>query len=114
MAEENEIQEAKKGRSAHFYIPHISYFTEGNPYIGSNNTFNFRLAPKDDEIKSFVWYGMKCFELSECVNESSAPKDDDGLTVLAQFVDKEYEAYLMKTADGTVKSRRTYRETEKK
>lgn len=98
-----------KRRSGYFYIPDLSWFTEGNPYIVSENTFNFILKPSDEGLTATVWYGMKCFELSEPVCDKTAGKDDDGLTELAEFVDREFEAYRGKVESGEVQGRRTYK-----
>ena len=99
----------QKRRSGYFYIPDLSWFTEGNPYIVSENTFNFILKPSDEGLTAIVWYGMKCFELSEPVCDKTAGKDDDGLTELAEFVDREFETYKGKIESGEVQGRRTYK-----
>lgn len=104
---------ANKRRSGYFYIPDLSWFTEGNPYIVSENTYNFILKPGDEDITATVWYGMKCFALSEPVCDRSAPKNDAGLTELAEFVDHEYEMYNEKLKSGEVKGRRTYKTSDK-
>ena len=104
---------ANKRRSGYFYIPDLSWFTEGNPYIVSENTYNFILRPGDDGITATVWYGMKCFELSEPVCDKTATKDDDGLTALAEFVDHEYDVYCEKLRSGEVAGRRTYKTAQK-
>ncbi len=95
--------------SAYFDIPHVSLFLEGNSFIGSENTFNFRISPQDDKLKAYVWYGLNCFELSEPVSEHEEEKSGEGLASLVSFLDGEYEKYNAKVASGEVQPRRTYR-----
>ena len=95
--------------SAYFDIPDVSMFLEGNTFIGSENTFNFRIKPEDDKLLSFVWYGMNCFELSETVDEHDEEKSEEGLKALVSHIDTEYEKYRGLLESGEVEGRRTYK-----
>ncbi len=123
MSENNEINSTeeqasdihkKKSFSNFFYIPHISLFLEGNPYISSENTFNYRIKPEDDKLTLTVWYGMKCLELSEPVSRFEDEKSEKGLAALASHIDNEFIEYRNKVDSGEVKGRRTYKITDKK
>lgn len=94
--------------SAYFDIPDISLFLEGNTFTGSENTFNYRIKPTDDKLTSFVWYGMKCFELSEPSDVHEEEKSEEGLHALVHHIDTEYEKYRVLVSSGEVKGRRTY------
>ncbi len=83
-------------------------FTEGNTFTGSENTFNFRIKPEEENLRSYIWYGMKCFESSEILDEYDAEKNADGLHALAEHIDSKYEEYRRKIASGEVTGRRTY------
>lgn len=111
-----ENSEAKKEKihSSYFYIPDVSLFLEGNPYILSENTFNCKIEPCDEGLKATVWYGMKCFELSEPASEHTAPeKSEAGLGEIIGFIDSEYEKYKNGVADGSIEGRRTYKPAQK-
>ncbi len=95
--------------SAYFDIPDVSMFLEGNTYTGSENTFNYRISPADDKLTSAVWYGLKCFELSEPVDTHEEDKTEEGLAALVRHIDNEYEKYTGLVASGEVAPRRTYR-----
>lgn len=99
----------KKQLSMFFDIPHISMFLEGNTFIGSENTFNFRIKPDGDKLMSSVWYGLNCFELSEMADEHEEEKSDDGFKALIAHIDSEYEKYLKLVESGEVAGRRTYK-----
>lgn len=101
-------EEHKKSISRYFDIPDVSLFTEGNTFTGSENTFNFRIKPEDGSLKARIWYGMKCFELSETEEVCSVPADAGGLTELGETLDAQYEKYLKLLAEGQVEGRRTY------
>ncbi len=100
---------AKKHLSAYFDIPDVSLFLEGNTFTGSENTFNFRINPDGGNLISNVWYGMKCFELSEMTDTHEEEKSADGLAALIHHIDGEYEKYLKLIANGEVQGRRTYK-----
>ncbi len=104
----------RKSFSNFFYIPHISLFTEGNTYTGSENTFNYRIKPSDDKLKLTVWYGMKCFELSESTAEYEEEMNEKGLSSIAAHIDSEFTEYRNKVDSGEIKGRRTYKINEKK
>ena len=99
----------KKHISAYFDIPDVSLFLEGNTFTGSENTFNFRISPDGDKLTSNVWYGMKCFELSEMTDTHEEEKSGDGLTALIHHIDGEYEKYLKLIENGEIQGRRTYK-----
>lgn len=108
MAETNEAKH-EAVHSSYFYIPDVSLFLEGNPYILSENTFNCKIEPCDEGLKAIVWYGMKCFELSDHESEHTSEKSEAGLGELIGFIDGEYEKYKRKVDDGEVSGRRTYK-----
>ena len=62
----------------------------------------------DGSIKARVWYGMKCFELSESEEVCTSPADAEGLASLGEGLDAQYEKYLSLVAEGKVAGRRTY------
>ena len=99
----------KKKISMYFDIPEVSWFTEGNPFIGSENTFNFRIKPDDDKLRASIWYGMKCSELSEMCADYEEDKSAEGHEALIRRIDEEYDKYLGKLESGEVTGRRTYR-----
>ncbi|HBI53062.1 MAG TPA: hypothetical protein DDX72_09835 [Ruminococcaceae bacterium] len=98
----------KKSISRYFDIPDVSLFTEGNTFTGSENTFNFRIKPDEGSLRARVWYGMKCFELSESEEVCTSPADAEGLASLGEELDAQYEKYLSLVAEGKVAGRRTY------
>ena len=100
---------AKKHLSAYFDIPDVSLFLEGNTFTGSENTFNFRISPDGDRLTSNVWYGMKCYELSEMADTHDEEKSADGLAALIHHIDGEYEKYQNLIANGEIAGRRTYK-----
>ncbi|MBO6229676.1 MAG: hypothetical protein J6O50_03840 [Ruminiclostridium sp.] len=102
-----------KNISAYFDIPDVSLFLEGNTFIGSENTFNFRIKPDGDKLMSSVWYGMKCFELSEMSDEHEEEKSAEGLAALIHHIDGEYGKYMKLVESGEVKGRRTYKPEQK-
>ena len=96
-------------RSGYFDIPVLSWFSQGNQFTGSENTFNFRIKPNKEKLNTYVWYGMSCFELAEPVGEKDGENTEDGLAAAVSFIDDEYEKYKEKLASGEVSGRRTYR-----
>ena len=104
----------RRSPSHFFEIPDITMFTEGNTFTGSENTFNFRIKPEEEALRSYLWYGMKCFESSEILDEYDAEKNADGLHALAEHIDLMYEEYREKVASGEVKGRRTYMNGQEK
>ena len=101
-------QERRKKVSKHFDIPDVSLFTEGNTFTGSENTFNFRISPDGDRIRAQVWYGMKCYDLSEAAEVCDAEPTYEGMTHIGETLDAEYEKYKEKLGTGEVEGRRTY------
>lgn len=99
---------SKKKASKRFYIPDVSLFTEGNIYTGSENTFNFRIGKEDDRLKTRVWYGMKCFELSESSEVCDTEVTAEGIMQTGAALDAEYAKYLKKLESGETEGRRTY------
>ena len=106
MAEENKIIV----RSIYFDLPRRKIISYGNIYTGSENTFNYRFkADKDTKrIHLWVWYGVKCFELSEPVTEHEEDDSDEGYAALANALDYDYDAYKEKLKSGEVTGRHTY------
>lgn len=116
MSDNNENTEAKEkiipehlARSNYFRIPDVSYFEEKNPYIGSENTFNYRIKPADDKLELSVWYGMKCFELSEICAEYEEELSAYGSSLIQIHLDDEYIIYKEKVENGEVAGRKTYK-----
>ena len=93
-------EEHSKKASKHFDIPYISLFTEGNTFTGSENTFNFRIFKDGDRLKARIWYGMKCFELSETEEVCDTEPTQEGITRICGVLDAEYDKYLKKLAAG--------------
>ena len=63
-------------------IPEYEYFQMGGHYSGSKrgmnfDDFNFHIVPKD-EIKVDIWYGVKCYDLSEMVSDKVFEQSNDG------------------------------------
>ena len=96
-------------RSGYFHVPDVSLFLQGNTYTCSENTFNFRIEPKADTLSSSVWYGMKCYELSDITDTFDAEQSAEGLAVLLEHIDVEYEKYLEALSSGEIRGRRTYK-----
>ncbi|MBP3857121.1 MAG: hypothetical protein IK990_16065 [Ruminiclostridium sp.] len=103
------MAEVKIKRSGFFDIPDLSMFIEGNTFVGSENTFNFRIKPKDDRLLSDIWYGELCSDLSEMTDEHEEEKSEDGLTALVRHIDDEYVKYMKLVESGEVRGRRTYK-----
>ena len=99
----------KKHISSYFDIPDVSLFLEGNTFIGSENTFNFRICPDGDKLTSSVWYGLKCYELSEMTDLHEEEKSEEGLEALIHHIDGEYAKYMKLVESGEVAGRRTYK-----
>ena len=105
-----EVNAATYQRSIYFKLPRRAIVSNGNIYTGSENTFNYRYkADKETHrIHLWVWYGMKCFELSEPVTEHEEDDTDDGWAKLTCALDYDYDDYKEKLASGEVKGRPTY------
>ena len=97
-------------KSIYFKLPNYRIIGVGNTYTGSETTFHYRLKldKEADRIHLWVWYGMKCFGLSEIVNEHDAENSEKGMSDLAAAVDTEYDIYKEKLRSGEVKRRPTY------
>ena len=98
----------KSSIHSRFRVPDISMFKEKNPYIGSENTFNYRISPADEKLRAEIWYGMKCYESSEMVSTQEAELDENGLGALIVFLNDEFTKYTKLVDDGEVQGRRTY------
>lgn len=103
-------------RSRHFEIPKYFYFEVENGTVGSMNTFNYQILPKEvgegDEKKkvlySKVWYGENCAEKSEAAAERDFEHSEDGYKQMIYWVDEQFDIYCAKLHNGEVKSRRTF------
>ncbi len=100
--------EYKFDKSRFFEIPKHFYYEAGNPTVGSLNSFNYRIAPKDGRLFAAVWYGMLCFELCEPVAQKDFDGGFDGYKEMIYWLDEQYEEYLEKLRNGEVEPRRTY------
>lgn len=101
-------------KSIYFNLPNYSIIGNGNTYIGSENTFNYRfkLDKEADKIHLWVWYGMMCFDLAEIVAEHEAENSEKGMSDLAFAVDEDYDVYKAKLKSGEIKGRPTYEDRE--
>lgn len=103
-------------RSRHFEIPRYFYFEVGNGTVGSLNTFNYQVIPKevgeDDDKKKIlrakVWYGENCSEKSEAAAEQDFDHSFDGYKQMIYWVDEQFDVYCTKLRNGEVKGRRTF------
>ena len=106
MAGEN----STAAKSIYFDIPRRKIISYGNIYTGSENTFNYRFK-SDKETKRihlWVWYGLKCFELSEPVSEHEEDDSDEGYAALVTALDYDYDTYRTALGKGEVQGRPTY------
>ena len=104
-------EESRTGSiSIYFELPNRRIITRGNIYTGSENTFNYRLKSDKDagRIHLWVWYGMKCFELSEPVSEHEEDDSEEGYTALVAELDSDYDIYRAALEKGEVQGRPTY------
>lgn len=67
-----------------FELRHLSYFCNGNVFVGSSDGLRYRLAPGDGVITVFAWKDDRCFECQESPQQIQVPMSDEGL---AQAVD---------------------------
>lgn len=104
--------EIRFDRSRHFDMPKLFYFTANNTTVGSLNTFNYRISPKEDKLKASIWYGLMCSELAEMVAENEFPMDTEGYKEMIYWVDEQYDLYAAKLKKGEVLPRRTFEERD--
>lgn len=103
-------------RSRYFEIPRYFYFEVGNSTVGSLNTFNYQVAPKEvgeDEnkkkvLRAKVWYGESCSEKSEAAAKQDFDHSFDGYKQMIYWVDEQFDVYCAKLRDGEVEGRRTF------
>ena len=79
-------------------IPEYEYFQMGGHYSGSKrgmnfDDFNFHIVPKD-EIKVDVWYGVKCYDLSEMVDGKIFEQSNDGYHQMLDWIEEQYQIWL--------------------
>lgn len=83
-----------------FDIPEYYYFKAGNDYIGSLNGLNFKIT-SGENLVVYVYYGVKCFELSEISQQQSFSQTKDGYKDLISWLEDVYlkhkETPLFKT-----------------
>lgn len=72
-----------------FDIPQYYYFEAGNEYLGSLKGLNFKIGNGEDLV-CYVYYGMKCFQLSEPVQEKKFPKTEQGYKDLISWLEDVY------------------------
>lgn len=104
--------EYKYDRSRHFEMPKFFYFEAGNSTVGGNNTFNYRIDPKEGRFVVKIWYGENCSELSESVADMDFELSFEGYKEMIYHIDEKYDEYLEKLKNGEVKPRRTYVERD--
>lgn len=74
-------------------LPEISYFEQGNAFVGSlRNDFRFRVAKAEDGLLASVWYEDICFELTESKEEQTFPLTDAGLKESADWILSHFQA----------------------
>ena len=97
-------------KSIYFNLPRRQVISVGNIYTGSENTFNYRFKSDKDtgRIHLWVWYGMKCFELSELVAEHEDDDSNEGWAKLIEALDYDYDDYKARIESGEVIGRPTY------
>ncbi len=76
-----------------FDIARFNYFSSGNVFTGSKETFNFRLAGEDDRLVAAVWYGMLCYAKSEIKSQNSFDFTAEGLEEAIRWLETEYGVY---------------------
>lgn len=79
-------------------IPEYEYFQMGGHYSGSKrgmnfDDFNFHIVPRD-EIKVDVWYGVKCYDLSEMVDGKVFGQSNDGYHQMLDWIEEQYQIWL--------------------
>lgn len=104
--------EYKYDRSRYFEMPKFFYFEAGNSTVGSLNTFNYRIDPKDGRFFVKIWYGLDCSELSESLADMDFELTFEGYKAMIYHIDEKYDEYLEKLKNGEVKPRRTYVERD--
>lgn len=82
-----------------FYLPNLYTLQNGNNFYGSYRGLRFcvKSAPEkgdDGEIAgtvtTLVWYGEKCLEESEVVEEAVFPLSEDGYQQVLSWLDQQY------------------------
>ena len=79
-------------------IPEFEYIDMGGHYSGSKrgmdlDDFNFHIVPKDD-ITVDIWYGVKCFDLSEMTSSKMFEKTRDGYHEMLDYIEEQYQVWL--------------------
>lgn len=72
-----------------FDLPQYYYFEAGNNYLGSLNGLNFKID-SNENLEIYLYYGIKCFELSETFKHKTFPNDKDGYADLISWLENEY------------------------
>lgn len=75
-----------------FDIPKYYYFEAGNNYIGSLNGMNFKID-NTEELVVYLYYGVKCFELSTPYIQKSFLKSEEGYAELVSWLECEYQKH---------------------
>lgn len=82
-----------------FFLSNLYTLQNGNTFYGSYRGLRFCVKPapekgEDGEITgtvtTVVWYGEKCLEESESVDEATFPLDADGRQQILDWLDEQY------------------------
>lgn len=64
------------------YLPVLSHFENGNTWIASIGTLRYKIAPTGEELRTEIWEGPWCYELSRVEAGESFPLTEEGIEAL--------------------------------
>ncbi len=82
-----------------FYLPNLHTLQNGNHFYGSYCGLRFFVDPAPEKgedgemtgtVTAVVWYGERCLEESEAVDEATFPLDEAGRQQILDWLDAQY------------------------
>lgn len=81
-------------------IPGLLYFQNGGEHTGSVNDFGnkeakefrYKIETKQNIIATAVWYGPRCYNISDIVDQAEFALDNDGRNDMLTWMKKKYES----------------------
>ena len=73
-------------------LPHLDYFSFGNPYIGSVESFRYRISPSGEAMTAEVYLDV-CYEKAQVLDREEFPIDADGLARMAEWLTEKQRVY---------------------
>ncbi len=73
-------------------LPNLDYFSFGNPYLGSVDSFRYRVSPSGETMTAEVYLDV-CYEKAQVLDKAEFPVDAGGLARMAEWLAEKLRAY---------------------